>query len=60
MSVVSNVPMLEFISWFEFQLAKCLAIELRQLNDSLSFMFATLNFLKIHGNKLRYILAEIL
>ena len=52
--VISNVAMEEFISWFEFQLAKCLSIELRQLNDSLSFMFGLLNFLKVNGSKLRY------
>eukprot|EP00602_Paraphysomonas_sp_CaronLab_P002074 CAMPEP_0185023812 /NCGR_PEP_ID=MMETSP1103-20130426/6432_1 /TAXON_ID=36769 /ORGANISM="Paraphysomonas bandaiensis, Strain Caron Lab Isolate" /LENGTH=425 /DNA_ID=CAMNT_0027556569 /DNA_START=33 /DNA_END=1310 /DNA_ORIENTATION=+ len=47
----TTVEMSSFVPWFEFQLAKCLSFELRQLNDTLSFMFGILNFIKSHGNK---------
>lgn len=52
MSVVTRVRIEEFISWFEFQLAKCLAIELRQINESLSFIFGMIIFSKTNANKL--------
>jgi hypothetical protein len=52
MALVSRVRIEDFISWFEFQLAKCLALELRQLNDTLSFIYGMLSFMKNHGNKL--------
>ena len=44
--VVTSVSIFEFIRHFEFQLAKCLAIELGEVNETISVMFRLLKSFK--------------